>query len=476
MKTKKIIFILFILIFSSHDSSSQIVSDLAKIQPTGIITLKANNHSNDALVNWISTSYFIDENTNQYSESSDTLFMTGDSIKVLLAKKIGKYTFYKIKAFTKSFADSVTFQVMNKGVPEKYLFVNKSIPNKPILVYIILPNDIKNANVLFVMHGVERNSFDYIQAWKNFSVTNNYVCIAPTFNDTDWPSTRSYNLGNMFPNSTGTGTINPDSIWSFTQILKIHEQLIEELGISNQQYDIWGHSAGAQFVHRFITFKPDFKIRYAIAANAGWYTLPDLDVLYPFGLKNPNFNFDETFLEDLADKKLIIMRGESDTIRDSNLNTSVDADKQGLNRFERALTYFNYASQISGNPKWKLVDVPDTGHDFELMAAAAQKHLLQLTDVKDNLYQLPAKFKLYQNYPNPFNPVTTINFTLPFSGYVELKIYNMLGEEMITLVDEYKNHGNYSVQFNGTNLPSGIYLYRINAGKYSEARKMLLIK
>ena len=115
--------------------------------------------------------------------------------------------------------------------------------------------------------------------------------------------------------------------------------------MKNKQYDIWGHSAGAQLVHRLLTFKPDYKIKYAITANAGWYTLPDFDIDYPFRLKKDNLNFDE-FTEDLVIKPLIIMRGTADTIRDSNLNTSAEADPQGLNRYERAKTYFNYASPI----------------------------------------------------------------------------------------------------------------------------------
>ena len=86
------------------------------------------------------------------------------------------------------------------------------------------------------------------------------------------------------------------------------------------------------------------------------------------------------------------------------------------------------------------------------------------------------KYGLHQNYPNPFNPVTTINFQLQQSDFVELKIYNLLGEEVATLVNENKNAGYYSIRFNADKLPSGMYIYRIQAGEFSDVKKMLFLK
>ncbi|MGE5352194.1 MAG: T9SS type A sorting domain-containing protein [Acidobacteriota bacterium] len=79
-------------------------------------------------------------------------------------------------------------------------------------------------------------------------------------------------------------------------------------------------------------------------------------------------------------------------------------------------------------------------------------------------------------YPNPFNPVTTLEFNMPFAGHVELKIYDALGKEVAILVNEVKKEGSYKVQFNASQLPSGIYLCRMNAGKYSETKKIVLLK
>jgi murein DD-endopeptidase MepM/ murein hydrolase activator NlpD len=88
----------------------------------------------------------------------------------------------------------------------------------------------------------------------------------------------------------------------------------------------------------------------------------------------------------------------------------------------------------------------------------------------------PDDFKLEQNYPNPFNPATTITYAMPQAGFVTLKIYDMLGNEVQTLVNESKNSGSHSVTFDAGKLTSGIYMYRLQAGNFTETKKMLLLK
>ncbi len=95
--------------------------------------------------------------------------------------------------------------------------------------------------------------------------------------------------------------------------------------------------------------------------------------------------------------------------------------------------------------------------------------------------EIPAQYSLSQNYPNPFNPETTINYSIPKNEHVTLKVFDVLGCEVATLVDEYKNTGTYNVVFNvktrhGASLQSGIYFYRLTAGSYSDTKKMILMK
>ncbi len=90
--------------------------------------------------------------------------------------------------------------------------------------------------------------------------------------------------------------------------------------------------------------------------------------------------------------------------------------------------------------------------------------------------EIPNSYLLKQNFPNPFNPTTNINFTIPQSGFVSLKIFDMVGKEVATLVNESKPAGNYIVGFNASNLPSGAYFYRIETNNFTDTKKMLLIK
>ena len=88
----------------------------------------------------------------------------------------------------------------------------------------------------------------------------------------------------------------------------------------------------------------------------------------------------------------------------------------------------------------------------------------------------PYTFSLNQNYPNPFNPVTTISYTIPANSFVELVVYNILGEPVKTLVNKEQTAGNYQTVFDATDLSSSVYLYRLTAGKYSFMKKMILLK
>ena len=85
-------------------------------------------------------------------------------------------------------------------------------------------------------------------------------------------------------------------------------------------------------------------------------------------------------------------------------------------------------------------------------------------------------YQLSQNYPNPFNPITNIAYSIKSAGIVTLKVYDMLGTEVASLVDERKEPGNYTVKFNAVNLPSGIYVYKLTAGNYIDTKKLILLK
>ena len=98
------------------------------------------------------------------------------------------------------------------------------------------------------------------------------------------------------------------------------------------------------------------------------------------------------------------------------------------------------------------------------------------TSVITGINFLPKNYSLSQNYPNPFNPSTTINYILPFDGIVSLKVYDMLGREIIILVNDYKKAGSHSVGFNAVNLPAGTYFYQLRSGSFIQTKKLILLK
>jgi Secretion system C-terminal sorting domain len=109
--------------------------------------------------------------------------------------------------------------------------------------------------------------------------------------------------------------------------------------------------------------------------------------------------------------------------------------------------------------------------------SSIQMHFQKITGVQENTSDVyPSSFQLSQNYPNPFNPTTIINFSVPKTGLVQIKVYDLLGREVTTLVNGNKPVGNYSVQFIANKFVSGVYYYKMQAGDFVQTRKLLLLK
>jgi len=98
-----------------------------------------------------------------------------------------------------------------------------------------------------------------------------------------------------------------------------------------------------------------------------------------------------------------------------------------------------------------------------------------VTDIAENL-SIPTEYKLNNNYPNPFNPSTIIRYSIPEVSFTSIKIYDALGKEVSSLVNESKSAGTYEVEFNASNLSSGIYYYTLQVGSFTQTKKMILIK
>jgi hypothetical protein len=115
----------------------------------------------------------------------------------------------------------------------------------------------------------------------------------------------------------------------------------------------------------------------------------------------------------------------------------------------------------------------DRGTDFDIYAQSLNS---LITSVGNSSSQFLKSFILSQNYPNPFNPSTKISWQVPVGSWQTLTIYDVLGNKVATLVDEYKPAGSYEVEWSATGLPSGIYFYRLQAGDFIEMKKMILLR
>ena len=142
----------------------------------------------------------------------------------------------------------------------------------------------------------------------------------------------------------------------------------------------------------------------------------------------------------------------------------------------------NIPQTITLDPMWDadslnvVVFVQSVASKTVYQSATISYDELNVTDVQ-NESSVPSEFKLEQNYPNPFNPVTSIQYIVGSQSFVTLKVYNLLGIEVATLVNEEKPAGSYEVEFSAKGgSASGIYFYKLNAGEYSETKKMLMIK
>lgn len=181
-----------------------------------------------------------------------------------------------------------------------------------------------------------------------------------------------------------------------------------------------------------------------------------------------------------------------EVVNDANHNQIEQIDKEWnagswLNSIRRFFTYneFNFIEyafcEIWDNSQWMVGDGDilfqyPNGFTVVFIMNNVSAYYSNIVGIDDNENIGISNYSLSQNYPNPFNPATIIEYKIPESNFVEIKIYDVLGKEIATLVDEFKTEGIYEAQFTTNNLPSGIYIYRMNVGNFSETKKMILMR
>jgi poly(3-hydroxybutyrate) depolymerase len=242
----------------------------------------------------------------------------------------------------------------------------------PIRVWYHRPDAVTaETPVLFVMHGVNRDADRYRDQWSAQAAQYGVVLVVPEFDNAQFPRAAAYNLGNVFDDA---GKAVPRDKWSFAAIEPLFDRVRELTGTRVQAYDLYGHSAGAQFVHRYLMYLPEARVHRAVSANAGWYTMPAAGSAYPYGLQGSGVT--DTGLRQALQRPMAIMLGTSDTdTRHPNLRRTPEAMAQGPHRFARGESYFaagRRAASDQGVPfGWTLQRVEGVVHDNAGMAPPA---------------------------------------------------------------------------------------------------------
>lgn len=237
--------------------------------------------------------------------------------------------------------------------------------------------------IVIVQHGVQRNAEEYRDGWIQYADKYNLLVVCPEFSKEKYPGVRYYNIGNITDSGNQNGTIQPKDEWVFSVVDRVFSEVRDRTGSTRSTFTLFGHSAGAQMVHRYVLFAEESHAGRIISANAGWYTMPDDTVEFPYGLED--IAITEAGLAKAFAKPVIILLGENDTnFKSKVLRHTPEAEAQGINRFERGKNFFETAqakaAELNVPFNWKLITVPGVGHDDLGMAAAAAELI-----AKDNL-------------------------------------------------------------------------------------------
>ncbi len=287
-------------------------------------------------------------------------------------------------------------------IPEKELTINEiNIQNgsgeflieggfqkeKTIIVHTYKPQNLKaDSPIVIIIPGAGRNGNDYRDAWIEKADKYNVLVLSPEYSEKNYPEFWSYNLAGMISdvkiNKERTAMTsfkiseNPNE-WIYEDFDRIFNLSKEKLNLQTDTYDLFGHSAGGQILHRLAIFKPDNKANRILASNSGWYTLPTDIESFPTGLKDSNKSEKDIDFS----KNLVLFLGEKDDANETrgDLRHSPEVDQQGLHRLERGTYFYNesmkIASKLNAEFNWKLKIIPNVGHDYKAMSEAAADYL-----------------------------------------------------------------------------------------------------
>ena len=252
---------------------------------------------------------------------------------------------------------------------------------KPVKVWHYIPEGVKaDTPILFVMHGVRRDGDRYLRQWIPQAKLYGFILVVPEFSKANFPDDAGYNFGNTV---TLDGKPLPREEWAFSALELIFDDIKAKTGNESVTYNLFGHSAGSQFAHRFLYFVPDARVKYVVSANAGWYTMPDHNLDFPYGLKGTVVTLDQ--LKRNLERPLVVLLGTEDTDPNhQSLRRTPEAMEQGRHRFERGHTFYSFAEEQAMAMEvkfgWSIKLVEGVGHKNGLMAGPAAELMYKFSE------------------------------------------------------------------------------------------------
>ena len=250
---------------------------------------------------------------------------------------------------------------------------HEPLADKPIRVWYFSPRAVPDdLAIVLVFHGNSRNADDHRDAWGASADEHHLLILALEFDDGVFPGSAGYAEGSTFDASNNAIS---EEQRTFSYIEPLFDHVKGLVASDAEEYYVFGHSAGAQFVHRFLLFKPDNRVARSVAANAGWCTMPDLLVSFPYGLGSSGFG--EEHLDAFFGQPLVVLLGERNT--DPNDPSLRQARTLGDHRFARGQTFFAEA-EIASTARGvelagQLETVPNVGHSHSRMTPPAARIL-----------------------------------------------------------------------------------------------------
>ena len=256
---------------------------------------------------------------------------------------------------------------------------------KKIPVHYFAPKTMtRGSRIVFVLHGASRSGKGYRDTWQKYATTYNFLVICPEFSEAEFPGWWKYNGGNIYDMDAKKYTLRKD--WTFNVIEGLFDFIRQDRQLEVEFYCLFGHSAGAQFVHRMALFMPEARFSLAIANGAGDYTEPTFEKNFTDGLKNTPAT--EENLVKAFQKEIIFLMGEKDLVSKTMPKTPESFHE--YDRVWKARFFFDAAKKEAAKRQaefnWTLRFVPGADHndpkhaEFGSRLAARSKKTLTATE------------------------------------------------------------------------------------------------